>query len=269
MSKEEKRNTPTIVRIAAAASLVDALEAMKPDLLRLYGVEEIDIYQGSSGYLAARIIAGTINADIFFPAASFPMQDLIDEELVLASAVRNVLGNKLVLIKNKVADWSNRPAITGFGNVQCANTVAVGTKIFVAIPYNYPIGDPNGLAYNVPAGRYAKATFQHFHNWDFVEAHATFTDMWNVRQVLNAVADCPTPAVGVVYETDALYSPRSSCVSIIDTAPSAINNSIIYPIAPIVDNVGAGIVESVINFIRCDGLHHFTDRGFIDRTQQV
>ena len=271
--KIERNGTPTTVTITAAASLAGALNAMKPELLGPpYFVDEVDIYQGSSGYLAGRLLGAIqpqLFADIFFPAAWFPMEDLIDPvaagfpgpPLVIGSTVSPVLGNKLVLIKNKNAGWSTRPAITGFEDVTYCNTVAVGTQIFVAIPYNY-----NDVAYNVPAGRYAKTTFQYFGNWGFVKNHATFTNMWNVTQVLNAVANAGGPAIGVVYKTDALSRPND--VEIIACAPPCVNSSIIYPIAPLLNSdVDELILESVINFIKGPGMIHFTSRGFIDLNQ--
>ena len=273
MAKEETKRIATTLRIAAAASLAGALNAIRSDLLQL-GVTEIDIYQGSSGYLAGRLLGeyDPLSADIFFPAAWFPMEDLIDPEaagfigrspLVDEDDVCNVLGNKLVLIKNK----NPLPCpINGFADVTYCNTVAVGTQIFVAIPYSYPLGSPTGIPYNVPAGRYAKAAFRYFGRWGFVKNHATFTDMWNVTQVLNAVANASGPAIGVVYETDAISRP--SDVEIIDYAPPCVNSSIIYPIAPLLNSdVSLGILESVINFIKGPGMIHFTNRGFIDLNQ--
>jgi len=85
--------------------------------------------------------------------------------------------------------------------------------------------------------------------------------MFNVRQVLNAVAANTEPALGVVYKTDA-NSPAGANVEIIATAPSFVNNSIIYPVAPIENAANPGEANDFIEFLKDKGIEYFEELGF-------
>jgi len=251
----------TQVKIAAAASLADALHNMEDELLEL-DIEEVEIFEGSSGYIVDRI-TGTLEPriypHIFMSAATYPMGDLIAAGYVSAANVTNLLGNDLVLIKNK--NHALPVAISSFGEVTAANTA--GVSIYIPQPYGN---------YNVPAGRYARDAFTIAGNWDnFVNNPVHFqdpdgNDIFNVRRALELVAESDGPAIGVVYRTDAMANDN---VEIIAVADQSVNDSIIYPLAPInQERLPAGervpqeLVNDFVNFLKGAGLHYFTDLGF-------
>jgi len=252
----------TRVKIAAAASLTDALQNMKAELLQL-GIEEVEIFQDSSGYIVSRIIGESeprIYPHIFMSAAIYPMNELIAAGYVSAAAdVTNLLGNDLVLIKNK--NHALPVAINSFGEVTAANTAGVS----IYIPQ--PEGD-----FKVPAGRYARDAFTIAGNWDsFVNNPVHFQDsngedIYNVRRALKLVAESGSSAIGVVYRTDAMVNDN---VEIIAVADQSVNDSIIYPLAPINQNMlpveertDPILVTAFVNFLKGAGLHYFTKLGF-------
>jgi len=251
----------TQVKIAAAASLTDALHNMEGALLGL-GIEEVEIFQGSSGYIVNRILGISeprIYPHIFMSAATYPMNELIGPGYVSAANVTNLLGNDLVLIKNK--NHALPVAINSFGEVTAANTT--GVSIYIPQP-----DDP----YFVPAGKYAEAAFTIAGNWgSFVDNPVHFQDsdgggIYNVRRALELVAESGGPAIGVVYRTDAMVNDN---VEIIAVADQSVNDTIIYPLAPInrgslpeEERADENLVKDFVNFLKGAGLQYFTDLGF-------
>jgi len=264
---------PVTLRVAIAASLAPAMSDMKPYLkahfLQLgYDINEIDIEQGSSGYLVNRMLPGEDLhgiIDIFISAAPYPMDDLEEAELVDPGNRHNMLRNTLVLIKGT---QSLPCAINNFGMVTEANTPDV--DIYIPEPKT----GRNGTPYNVPAGRYARDAFKSYGNWAFAGRWAHREDsggqpIYNVRRALHLVSTATGPAIGTVYATDCLSDPN---VSMIAVAPPEVNNRIIYPIAPLENSPlaaahGTTLLNNIVNYMRTPGqgmgLHFFTDRGFI------
>ena len=259
------------LRIAAAASLVPSLEAMRNQLDTDHDIQEVVIEAGSSGSLADLIINNQLNVDVFFSAAEAPMEDLINENLVNRADKTNLLRNSLVLIRNMV----NKPAtqnIISFGHVDAVNTANV--RIFIPEP-----GYFNSTPYKVPAGIYAERAFNYFDNWGFagLPAHrvndATPPEaIFSVTNALNLIAGHGTAAIGTVYFTDAMT--RRDDVEIIAIAPPTVNVDIIYPVAKLATTIAPpNVVTTFLNFITNPhptqgGLHYFYDHGFLPLTSQ-
>jgi len=252
--------------IAAAASLLPALQDMQPELERLFPFDDQFIIDGSSGSLVNQIVNGVIHPDIFISAALEPMEELVDEGFVTSGKEAPLLRNSLVLIRNKV----NTPAtqnIISFNQVTYDNTTAKNVRIYIPEPETV-----GGVVYEVPAGRYARRAFNYFGNWAFAgqAAHRLDDDtpaapIFSVARARNLVAGRTTSAaIGTVYFTDAMTAPWRDSLEIIAIAPPSVNSDIIYPIAPLsASPISSHVMTNILNFIKGDGIHYFYDRGFL------
>ncbi|MBD2577803.1 molybdate ABC transporter substrate-binding protein [Oscillatoria sp. FACHB-1406] len=201
------RNTPPTVQltVSAAASLKDAMEAIKPVYLAKNSETAIAYNFGSSGSLQQQVEQGA-PVDVFVAAAAKQMDNLQKKGLLIDETRQDLLTNQLVLIVPK-----ENTKIKGFKDLpgDAAKKIA--------------LGEPE----SVPAGKYAKETLTFFKLFDAVKAKAVYAK--DVRQVLNYVETGNTEA-GIVYETDAKTSDR---VKIVEIAPSNSHARIVYPIAVI------------------------------------
>ena len=194
------------VLIFAAASLTNALDAMKPLILKDTGVSVRASY-ASSAVLAKQIEAGA-PADLFISADTEWMDHLAKRKLVVTPVYVEFAGNSLVLVApaSSTATFSIRPdmhlsALLGGGRLA--------------------VGDPA----SVPAGKYAKAALEHLNAWDDVKDRLAPGE--NVRAALQLVArgECP---LGIVYGSDATVEPS---VRVIGTFPADSHPPIVYPAA--------------------------------------
>jgi molybdate transport system substrate-binding protein len=190
--------------VSVAASLTNAITEVESSYLRDHPGTEIENNFGASGTLAREIESGA-PVDVFFSAASQPMDELESRKLVAGGTRHDVLRNELVLIAPQDSH------LAGFERLAdpSVRTIAVG--------------DPG----SVPAGRYAEQTLAYFHLTQPV--HNRLVLAKDVRQVLAYVATGNADA-GLVYATDAATSSK---VKIVATAPSAAHDAIVYPIAAI------------------------------------
>lgn len=85
-----------------AASLANAMDEIQKDFNEEYPDVNILFNADSSGTLQTQIEEGS-RCDIFFSAATKQMDALVDEELAKKDSVVDLLENKVVLIKPKVA----------------------------------------------------------------------------------------------------------------------------------------------------------------------
>jgi molybdate transport system substrate-binding protein len=198
----EKDYEDAEILIAAAASLKNAYdEELIPLFQETYpGITVTGTYD-ASGKLQTQIEEG-LEADLFMSAATKQMDALLEENLIDADSVVELVKNKLVII----APVDTATKVTGFDNITEAETVA--------------IGDPE----SVPVGQYAQTVFEKFGNWADVEAKATKGG--NVTEVLNWVAE-GSAEVGVVYATDALSNDK---VKVVAEADEAVAGKVIYPV---------------------------------------
>jgi molybdate transport system substrate-binding protein len=202
--KNDKDNTAekSIILVAAASSLKNCLDN---EIIPLFEEKnpniKTEITYDSSGKLQAQIEQGA-EVDVFISAAEKQMNALNDKNLILKDSVIKLLENKVVLIVPN----DNNKNIIAFEDVLKAENIA--------------IGDPE----SVPAGQYAKETFENLQLWDEVIKKASLGT--NVTEVLNWVGE-GSADTGVVYSTDAA---NSSKVIIVSEAPVESTSKIIYPV---------------------------------------
>jgi molybdate transport system substrate-binding protein len=190
--------------VSVAASLTDAFVEVESSYLRDHPGIKLRNNFGASGTLAREIESGA-PVDVFFSAASQPMNELQSRNLVASGTRRDVLRNELVLIA---------PQDSHLAGIEHLADPSIRT---------IAIGDPG----SVPAGHYAEQTLAYFHLTQSV--HDRLVLAKDVRQVLAYVATGNADA-GLVYSTDAATSAN---VKVIATAPAAAHDAIVYPVAAI------------------------------------
>jgi molybdate transport system substrate-binding protein len=248
------------VKIAAAASLVNGLDdtiAAFKDNYPIYANVLFDVTYGSSGALARQIVNETLMADVFISASEEAM-DYVETNNKMVSGTRfDFVANRLVIAKNNISG-ATYPAITSFENVKPTTGNMASTHIWLPNPY-YPD--------YVPAGIYAEATFRLYlpnaDHWGYAFGRAVYenTVRQDVQYTLNGVIGDAFPAIGVVYNSDAVGA--GSSVSIIATAPNSINNTIIYPAARISQETQDAAAAAFLAYINDDAVRQiFIDNGF-------
>ena len=226
------------ILVAAAASLQyvmedeiqPAFEAANPDVKLTFTFD-------SSGKLQTQIEEGA-DADVFFSAATKQMDALVEEELVDADSVVELLENKIALIVPKGSELG----ITGFENITKAESIA--------------LGDPE----SVPVGQYSKEAFESLGMWEEVEAKASFGT--NVTEVLSWVAAGSADA-GIVYLTDATTSDQFEQVEIVGFAPEGSVSKVIYPVGIVSASTKKGAAQKFVDYLGTEeALGFFADYGF-------
>lgn len=185
----------------AAASLADALERIADDFEAESGVKVAFSFGGSQ--TLAQQVAGGAPADLIIAAGEFPVQFLVERDLVLSGPV-DLLTTKLVVAIRQGAD---RPEtlqdLTG----------AAFPRIAIAAP---------DLA---PAGTYAREALIDLGLWEQIEEKLVFGP--DVRATL-AYVEFGNADAALVYETDARASGR---VDALDIVPIESYSPIVYPAA--------------------------------------
>ena len=106
----EEQHDPVTIMVAAAASLENTyVDQIIPAFTAKYDWITVEGTYDSSGKLQTQIEEG-LNADIFMSAATKQMNALVDEILIDADSVVDLLENKVVLIEPA----STPSGITGF-----------------------------------------------------------------------------------------------------------------------------------------------------------
>jgi molybdate transport system substrate-binding protein len=211
------------VRVFAAASLKEALDAQTGTFEAQTGTRVIAVYGGSNA-LAKQIEAGA-PAQAFISADEDWMDYLDRRGLLVLGSRSNLLGNALVLIAPATSKHALRIA-PGF-----ALAAALGSdKLAMANPDS------------VPAGKYGKSALETLGIWRNVEKQVVRTD--NVRAALALVARREA-AFGIVYRTDAL---AEKSVRIVDTFPEATHAPIVYPAALVAPATPAA--KTFLDFLR-------------------
>lgn len=194
-----------------AASLANAMEEIKEDYEALHPEIHIIYNADSSGTLQTQIQEGA-QCDIFFSAAEKQMNELAEEGYIVEGTVKNLLENKVVLIKPAGGETS----VTGFENITDAANLALAGE-------------------DVPVGQYAREIFQNLGIYDQVMA-MEINEGANVTAVLAAVSEAANE-VGVVYATDAQSVADS--VEIIAEAPEgSLDTPVLYPVGQVEDGQG-------------------------------
>jgi molybdate transport system substrate-binding protein len=232
---------PTVtLTVSVAASLQNALREIATAFERSQPGVKVSFNFGASGTLEQQIERGA-PADVFFSAASKPMDTLAGKGLILADTRRDLLRNTLVLIVPK-----DRPGPKSFHDLPDEKVKLIA------------LGDPG----SVPAGDYGRQTLQSLHLWEAVQAKLVLGK--DVRQVLTYVETGNADA-GVVYATDAHESDK---VRMVDTAPESSHTPVLYPIAVIKDSAKVPAARALVTFLAgsyASGV--FTKHGFTTVSQ--
>ncbi len=186
-----------------AASLSNAMN----EINTLYQAKEpnikINFNADSSGTLQTQIEEGA-ECDVFFSAATKQMTALDEGGYIEKDSVKNLLENKVVLIKPKGSETK----VTGFENIFDARNIALAGE-------------------DVPVGAYAREIFTNLGIMDKVAA-MEINEGANVTAVLAAVSEASNE-VGVVYQTDAASVLDS--VDILASAPEgSLKTPVVYPV---------------------------------------
>lgn len=207
--------------VSAAASLQDAIEALKPIYTQQNPDISINYNFGSSGALQQQIEQGA-PVDVFISAAPKQMNSLEDKGLLLADTRKDLLTNQIVLVIPK--------EVTGISNFQDLTGNRV-SKI--------ALGNPD----SVPAGQYGKEVFTSLKLLKPLESKLVFAK--DVRQVLSYVETGNVEA-GIVYATDAKTSDK---VKVVATAPTNSHSPIIYPVAVLKASKNVDTAKGFVQFL--------------------
>ncbi|MBB4064380.1 molybdate ABC transporter substrate-binding protein [Gellertiella hungarica] len=193
------------VTVFAAASLKDVLTDLAGAYERETGDRAVLSFAASSA-LARQVEAGA-PADIFLSADRKWMTYLKDKGLIRDETVRDLLGNRLVLVGAPGAAKAEIGAGFDLAGALGEGRLAVG------------------LTASVPAGIYARQALERLNLWDDLKDRLAEAE--NVRAALTLVARGEAP-LGIVYETDALAEKGVAQIGIF---PEDSHEPIVYPAA--------------------------------------
>lgn len=229
-----------------AASLANAMEEIQKDFNEKYPDVEIFYNADSSGTLQKQIEEGS-RCDIFFSAATKQMDALVEEKLAKEDSVKDLLENKVVLIKLK--DFETK--VTGFENITEAENLALAGE-------------------DVPVGQYAREIFTNLGIMDQVE-NMEINEGKNVTEVLAAITQ-GSNEVGVVYATDA--ASVADQVEIIAEAPAeALETPVLYPVGLTEDQEASSAeqeaAEAFLEYLQTEeAMKVFEEYGFSPYTEE-
>ncbi len=212
----------TTIRISAAISLKDALEAVKKIYVQREPGIDLQFNLASSGLLQRQIEEGA-PVDLFISAGKKQMDELASKGLVIPGSRVDLLGNELVLIVAK----EKHGQIRGFADL------AKGANSF-------SIGQPE----TVPAGKYAMETLINLGLWSSLTSRIVFAN--DVRQVMTYV-DSGNVDAGLVYRSDAVALRGAAIVAV---APAGSHSPIVYPMAAIKGGKNLAATKKFMDFLR-------------------
>ena len=231
----------TEILVAAAASLKNAYEEeLIPMFEEQYPGVTVKGTYDSSGKLQTQIEEGA-RCDLFFSAADKQMDALTEEKLTKEDTVKDLLENKVVLIKPKDGETK----VTGFENITDAANIALA-------------GD------SVPVGQYSREIFDNLGITDEVNK-MEINEGKNVSEVLAAVSE-GSNEIGIVYATDA--ASVADKVDVIAEAPAdALKTPVRYPVGLIEDKEASeddtAAAEAFLEYIKSDdAMKVFEKYGF-------
>ncbi len=201
----------------ALAEIKTVYEARNPDVIISYNF-------GASGALGQQIQQGA-PVDIFFSAATQPMDILQQANLLVDKTRHNLLTNRLVLITP-----TNGIILRDFQELTDGKIKKIA------------IGEPQ----SVPVGQYAQETLTKLGLWQKLQPK--FVLGTNVRQVLTFVETGNVDA-GIVYATDA---KASSKVAMRATAAENLHSPIVYPVAMMRNSRNSGAAQMFVEFLAGD-----------------
>jgi molybdate transport system substrate-binding protein len=211
-----------IIRVSAAVSLTDALNAIKEVYSRKEPGVGLEFNLASSGLLQMQVEEGA-PVDLFISAGKNQMDKLAGKGLVVPQTRSDLLGNELVLIVAK----EKQSRIKSFTDL---------AKEAVS----FTIGQPE----TVPAGKYGKETLVSLKLWGKLANRIVYAK--DVRQVLTYV-DSGNVDAGLVYRTDAI-ALRNAVIAAV--APKGSHSPIVYPMAAIVQGKNLDETKKFMAFLK-------------------
>ena len=223
-----------------AASLSNSMEEIQKDFNELYPNVTIYYSADSSGTLQTQIEEGA-RCDLFFSAADKQMDALTEEKLTKEDTVKDLLENKVVLIRPKDGETK----VTGFENITDAANIALA-------------GD------SVPVGQYSREIFDNLGITDEVNK-MEINEGKNVSEVLAAVSE-GSNEIGIVYATDAA-SVADKVDVIAEATADALKTPVLYPVGLIEDKEASeddtAAAEAFLEYIKSDdAMKVFEKYGF-------
>lgn len=199
------------------------LKKLKLILKKKYPEVKINYNLDSSGKLQKQIEEGA-PCDLFISAGKKQIKALEEKGLLENSTIKDLLENKLVLIKNTKMDSS----------VKTLADIKDGKELI--------IGDDD-----VPAGQYAKKYFDKKGILSNIEKEVSKAK--NVREVLAQVVAGARP-LGMVYKTDAVTELNNKSIEILEEVKfEDIGQKILYPMAVIKSSKNRELTEVFIKFL--------------------
>lgn len=210
------------LRVSAAASLTDVLQALAPVYQTQTG-EMLVFNFGASSMLARQVQEGA-PVDLFISADEQKMDQLQQEHLIVAGSRRSILSNTLVIV------------------------VPGDSRLTIASPADLAGRSVRSIALaetqSVPAGIYAKQYLRKVGIWGKVVGKVIPTD--NVRGALAAVESGNADA-GIIYKTDALISKG---VRVAYEVPLSVGPDISYPAAVVADSKQQAAAQRLLDFLQ-------------------
>ena len=235
-SESPAQTSPTEITIYAAASLRDALQAVKGACEGSTGAR-LTYNFGASSDLARQIMAAN-KADVFFSADEHWMDRVAEAGLIEAASRRSLLSNQLAVIG---------PAEGGPSVGSAAELARAGVR-------RLALANPEA----VPAGKYAKAWLESAGVWAAVQGRVV--PVLDVRAALAAVETAAAEAA-VVYRTDAEISKK---VRVLYLVPEAEGPQISYPVAVLRHRPRVDLARKVVVWLSGRGAASAFERyGFI------
>lgn len=220
----EVKSEPVEINISAAASLTDALNEIQVEFEK-ESDNTLVFNFGSSGALQKQIQEGA-PCDLYISASKKHMDVLEDEGKIVPDTRKDLLGNTLTLI----ASSEKADVIKDYSALTSSDVESIS------------IGTPE----SVPAGNYAKESFETLNIWDQIQSKLVFAK--DVRQVLEYV-DSGNTDCGLVYHSDAMLLKTGK---IVYDMPEDSHSPIVYPIAITTDAKQAEAAKEFYDFLEND-----------------
>lgn len=234
-SSQTPTKIETKLTLSVAASLTDCMGEIQEAFKKQYPHISLQFNFGASGTLQQQIEQGA-PVDLFFSAGTKQMNALVEKGLVDQDGVKELLCNKLVLIKP-----STNQEIISFNDLKDEKVKKIA------------MGEPG----SVPVGQYTMEVFDYLGIMSQVENKLVYAK--DVREVLSWV-ETENVDVGIVYETDAKIS---DAVTICDTADEKAYSPVIYPVAMISTTAHPDETHLLIEFMETDEVKAIFERyGF-------
>ena len=227
------------VTVFAAASLADAFAALAA--ARVGRSPKLRFSFAASSTLARQIEQGA-PADVFVSADEDWMDYLVARRKIVAASRRDVVANRLVVVRADAAGLADPPESTAA--LRSALAPHAGLSRIAS-------GDPA----HVPAGRYAQAALTRLGLWADVEPRLVRAD--SVRSAL-AFVERGEAAAGIVYATDARVGRGTGAVA---RFPVSSHPPIRYP-AALVEGAGAAAPGALAELFTREAQSVFAAAGF-------